>query len=161
MSESALRILLVGIGATLVMDLWALVLRHVYGVSGLDYRMVGRWLGHMLRGRFRHEAIGRAAPVAGEAAIGWLVHYGIGIGFAAGLVAAAGTVWLQAPSLTPALLTGLATVAAPWLVMQPAFGLGIAASRAPDPLQARLRSLVTHLVFGTGLYAAARLTAEF
>jgi hypothetical protein len=46
--------------------------------------------------------------------------------------------------------------------MQPGMGLGIAASRAPDPRAARLRSLTTHAIFGLGLYAAgwaARLTA--
>ena len=40
----------------------------------------------------------------------------------------------------------------PWLVMQPSFGLGIAASKAPKPTQARLKSLMTHTVFGIGLY---------
>lgn len=159
MDEIAMRILAVGIGATLTMDAWALLLRRVYGVSGLDYRMLGRWLGHLAKGRLRHEGIGKSAPVAGEAALGWAAHYAIGIAFAAGLVAVWGGDWLQAPTAAPALLTGLVTVAAPFLVMQPAFGMGIASSRMPNPMQARLRSIVTHLVFGTGLYAAARLAA--
>lgn len=160
MSEVALRIVAVGIGATAVMDAWGLMLRHVYGVSGLDYRLVGRWLGHMARGRFRHDGIGKAAMVPGEAALGWAAHYAIGIGFAAGLVAMQGDHWLRLPTLLPALLTGLVTLAAPWLVMQPAFGMGVAASRMPDPTAARLRSLITHLVFGLGLYAAGRVIAS-
>jgi hypothetical protein len=147
------------VGATLALDVWALMLRHIYGVSGPDYRMVGRWIGHFPQGRFRHDAIGRASPVAGEAVIGWLAHYGIGIAFAGGLVAAWGAGWLQAPTLLPALATGVITVAVPYFVMQPAFGLGLASSRTPNPMAARLRSLVTHLVFGAGLYLAARLTA--
>lgn len=159
MSEFVLRVVAVGVGATLVMDAWALVLRHVYGVAGLDYRMVGRWLGHMAGGRFRHDGIGRAAPVPAEAAIGWAAHYAIGIGFAAGLVVVQGDNWLQAPTVAPALLTGVVTVVAPLLVLQPALGLGVAASRTPAPGAARARSLITHLVFGTGLYVAARLTA--
>jgi hypothetical protein len=36
--------------------------------------------------------------------------------------------------------------------MQPSLGLGIAASKAPRPNQARLKSLATHTVFGAGLY---------
>lgn len=159
MNEIVMRTLAVGIGATVAMDLWALLLRHVYGVSGLDYRMLGRWLGHLAKGRLGHDGIGKAAPVAGEAPLGWAAHYAIGIAFAAGLVAVGGADWLQAPELAPALLTGLVTVAAPFLVMQPAFGMGIASSRTPNPMQARLRSIVTHLVFGTGLYIAARLMA--
>jgi hypothetical protein len=159
MPEIAFRVVAVGVGATLAMDVWALVLRHVYGVSGLDYRMVGRWLGHMARGRFGHDAIGRSAPVPAEAAIGWAAHYAIGVVFAVGLVSVAGTGWLQAPTLAPALITGLVTVAAPFLILQPALGLGVAASRTPAPGTARLRSLITHLVFGLGLYITAHLMA--
>jgi hypothetical protein len=39
--------------------------------------------------------------------------------------------------------------------MQPSLGLGIAASRTANPMQARLKSLGTHAVFGVGLYASA------
>jgi hypothetical protein len=51
-------------------------------------------------------------------------------------------------------MVGIASVAAPLLLMLPAMGLGFAASKAPNPAKARLRSLVTHIVFGVGLYAA-------
>jgi len=159
MAETAFRILLVGVGATLVMDFWGWLLRRVYGVSAPDYRLVGRWIGHMPRGQFRHDGIGRAPAVPAEALIGWAAHYGIGIAFALGLVTAAGTGWLQQPTPVPAVFAGLATVTLPYFVMQPAFGLGIAGARTPDPTAARLRSLITHLVFGTGLYIAARLVA--
>jgi hypothetical protein len=49
----------------------------------------------------------------------------------------------------------LATVLFPFLIMQPSLGLGVAASRTPNPMQARLKSLVTHTVFGIGLYLSA------
>jgi Protein of unknown function (DUF2938) len=39
--------------------------------------------------------------------------------------------------------------------MQPSLGLGVAASRTPNPTQARLKSLMTHSVFGVGLYVCA------
>lgn len=159
MSEVVLRILALGVGATLAMDAWALLLKVVYGVNGLDYAHLGRWLGH-LPGTLMHPAgIGRAAPVRAERVIGWAAHYAIGIVFAAGLVAASGPAWLAAPTMLPALITGLVTLAAPWLVLQPAFGLGIAAARSPNPMAARLRSLITHLIFAAGLYLAARLIA--
>lgn len=161
MFEIALRIATVGAGATLVMDLWGLMLRRVYGVAGLDYRLVGRWIGHLAQGRCNHDGIGRLAPVPAEFLIGWAAHYAIGIVFAGGLVVIAGVGWLQAPTMMPALLTGLITVAAPFLILQPALGLGVAASRTPNPATARMRSLVTHLVFGAGLYVAGRLVAAF
>jgi hypothetical protein len=46
----------------------------------------------------------------------------------------------------------------PLFIMQPALGLGIAASNTPKPWQARLKSLATHTVFGIGLYLCALVT---
>lgn len=148
-------IVFTGIGATAVMDLWCLLRRPLLGVAPPNYGLVGRWVGHMAHGRFRHDAIGKAAPVRGERLLGWSVHYATGVAFAALLVAIAGPAWLQQPAFVPALLVGLGTVAAPFLLMQPGMGAGIAASRTPDPRAARLQSLVTHAVFGAGMYLSA------
>jgi hypothetical protein len=63
--------------------------------------------------------------------------------------------WLARPTLLPALLYGIGTVVFPFFIMQPALGLGFAASRTPKPTQARLKSLATHTVFGVGLYVCA------
>lgn len=82
-SDVLLKLLLIGAGATLLMDLWTLFRRRAFGIPSLDYALVGRWLGHMTHGRFRHASISAAAPVAGERALGWIAHYAIGIAFAA------------------------------------------------------------------------------
>ena len=47
------------------------------------------------------------------------------------------------------------TVVFPFFLMQPSLGLGIAASRTPNPTQARVKSLATHTVFGLGMYGCA------
>ncbi|MEW6642086.1 MAG: DUF2938 domain-containing protein [Pseudomonadota bacterium] len=151
--------LVIGAGATAVMDLWALAQRHLLGIPSLDYRFVGRWLGHMPRGRLAHAAIGRAAPVPGEATLGWAAHYAIGVAFAGVLLVVAGPAWMTQPTLAPALAVGIGSIAAPFLIMQPAFGLGIAASKTPKPWVARLRSLVTHTVFALGLYLSGLVIA--
>ncbi|MCW5117958.1 DUF2938 domain-containing protein [Burkholderia cenocepacia] len=158
-SDVLLKLLLIGAGATLLMDLWTLFRRRAFGIPSLDYALVGRWLGHMTHGRFRHASISTAAPVPGERALGWIAHYTIGIAFAALPVLIAGPTWIDAPTPLPALVAGLASVVAPFFVMQPAFGFGIAASRTPQPGVARRRSLVTHLSYGVGLYLAAYLLA--
>jgi len=149
----------VGAGATAVVDLWAIVRRRLFGTPLPDYGLVGRWIAHMARGRFRHERIGQAAAVPSERSIGWTVHYAIGVMFASVLVAIRGFDWLAHPTLAPALAVGVATVAAPFFLMQPGMGAGIAASRTPRPWAARLQSLVTHAVFGFGLYLAARVAS--
>jgi hypothetical protein len=152
------RIALIGIGATAVMDLWALLLRRL-GVPTLDFALIGRWVGHWPRGVFMHSAIARAAPVQGETALGWLVHYATGVAFSALLAGVCGMQWVRSPTVLPALAIGIATVAAPWLVMQPAMGAGIASSRTPSPSGSRARSLANHAIFGLGLYLAAELLA--
>jgi len=149
-----------GLGATLFMDLVALLRRRLFNVPSLDYRFVGRWLGHMPSGRFRHDSISRAQPVRHERLTGWLFHYLTGVAFAAVLLAGAGERWLYQPTLVPALLVGVLSVAAPWLIMQPARGMGVAASNTPHPRLARLRSLATHLSFGIGLYVTGWLWAQ-
>ncbi|KVK81591.1 hypothetical protein WJ47_28985 [Burkholderia ubonensis] len=156
-ADTLLHLLLIGAGGTLVMDLWALFRRRAFGVPSLDYALVGRWLGHMASGRFRHASIVAAPPVRHERPLGWLAHYAIGIAFAGLPVALAGTQWISAPTLLPALAAGIGSVAAPFFVMQPAFGFGIAAARTPQPSVARRRSLVTHLSYGLGLYVAAQV----
>lgn len=150
---------LIGTGATVVTDLWAIVRKRLLGVPLPDYGLVGRWFGHMvLSRRLRHARISAAPAVRGERLIGWTAHYLIGISFAALLVVSWGSAWIREPTVGPALLVGIGTVAAPFLVMQPGMGAGIAASRTPRPAAARLQSLVTHTVFGLGLYAAGLVT---
>ena len=148
------KLVLIGLGATAVMDGWLIVLKRM-GVKTLDFALVGRWVGHLAHGRVAHAAIAKARPVAGERLMGWTTHYAIGVGFAALLVAVTGVDWLDSPTLAPALAVGVATVAAPLFVMQPAMGAGFAASKTPTPFRNCLRSLANHAVFGLGLYLAA------
>lgn len=142
---------LIGTGATAVMDAWGVARRRLLGAPAPDYGLVGRWLAWMPRGRFRHDRIAATPAVKGERVIGWAAHYATGIAFAGLLVVFQG----PHPTLASALVVGIGTVAAPFLLMQPGMGAGIAASRTPRPGAARLQSLVTHAIFGFGLYAAA------
>ncbi len=156
--ELAAHAVAIGILATAVTDLWLLVLKS-FGVPTLNFALIGRWIGHWRQGVFAHEAIAKAVPVRHELALGWLFHYLTGIGFAALLVAAGGTAWMDKPTLPLPLAIGVGTVAAPWFVMQPAMGAGMASRRTPSPAKNRARSLATHTVFGFGLYVAALLVA--
>ena len=143
-----------GIGATVIMDLWLLLL-SAFGLAKLNFTMIGRWIGHFQHGRFMHPAIGKATAIEGEQMLGWIAHYAVGIAFAALLVLVSGTGWLSRPTFGPALGIGLLTLAAPLLVMQPAMGAGIAFSNTPSPLANCLRSLANHAVFGCGLFLSA------
>ena len=159
LTEGLFHVVLIGIGATAVMDVWLLLLQRL-GVPTLNVSMIGRWVGHWPRGTWKHHAIAKAAPVKGERALGWLVHYATGVAFAALLVGIVGMPWIDSPTWVPAIAVGITTVAAPWFLMQPAMGAGIASSRTPSPAKNRARSLANHTVFGLGLYAAALLVAR-
>jgi len=153
-----LSALIIGMTATLVMDIWSALRQRTFAIAAPNYGLVGRWILHMRHGQFRHDAISRSAPIAGETLVGWLAHYLIGIAFAGLLLVVAGTGWIGHPTARPPILIGLATVAAPFLLMQPGMGAGIAASRTPAPNKARLQSLLNHGVFGVGLYIGGWIT---
>jgi hypothetical protein len=155
--EFVLRATLIGVGATIVMDGWAFLLRR-FGVPSLNLALLGRWIGHLRQGQWTHADIAAASPVRGEMLIGWCVHYSIGIAFAALLLSIFGLNWAREPSLYPALFIGIVTVVAPLLVMQPALGAGIASSKTARPLFNSMKSVVTHAVYGVGLYLAALAT---
>jgi hypothetical protein len=146
--------LVMGAGATFLLDCWAIARKCIFNTPLPNYGLVGRWVAYLPRGRFRHESIAASSAVHGERVIGWTAHYVIGIVFAGLLLGVWGLEWVRHPTIGPALLVGIGTVAAPFLVMQPGMGAGVAASRTPRPGAARLQSLITHTFFGLGLYAA-------
>jgi hypothetical protein len=156
--ELAVRSVLIGTGATLVIDGWAAMLKR-FGVPSLNFALLGRWIGHLPRGHWRHESIARSAPIRGERWLGWGAHYAIGMSFAALLLGTFGLGWAQSPTVAPALLIGMLTVMAPLFILQPALGAGIASSKTSAPVFNTVKSLVTHTVFGVGLFLAARAVA--
>jgi len=157
---SLLGAIVIGIGATAVMDGWAALQKRIFGVPSLDYRLLGRWIGHFPRGRFKHDGIGNAAVVPGEVGYGWTIHYLTGIAFAA-LMLVIWPEWLRHPTLPPALIIGIGSIVAPFFIMQPGLGAGIAACRTPRPWLSRFRSLVAHASFAIGLFVSGLLFARW
>lgn len=148
---------LVGIGATWWMDVYAWFIGKVFKVSSLNVSMLGRWVGHGVRGKFMHRGIEQSLPIHGEAVIGRVAHYLIGIVLAWLLPVIWGTRWLVSPTLFPALIVGIATVVLPLFILQPCFGIGIAARKAAKPWVVRAKSLAAHIVYGIGLFGSAQL----
>lgn len=90
-----LRVALLGIGATLLMDFWRYLLFKSMGVISLDLGLLGRWVGHMFRGRLVHQSISKSQAIPGETLLGWVSHYAIGITFAFLLPIIWGEEWLH------------------------------------------------------------------
>lgn len=147
----------IGLGATLTFDLWGLFLKHAFKIAPSNICLVGRWVRYMPEGTFTHANIASVPRKSAECVFGWMAHYTIGVAFALVFIAIVGGRWFEQPALLPAVAFGVGTVLAPFFIMQPAFGLGIAASKTSNPLQARVRSLMNHTAFGVGLYLFAWL----
>lgn len=159
--EFILRGLIIGVGATLAMDLWALFLRRAFKIASLDFKLLGRWFLYLPKGKWIHAPIMSSPTLPGERPTGWALHYFIGITFSYVLLLGWGLSWAYNPSLGPALLVGLGTTVAPFFILQPGFGLGIAAAKTAQPQVARIKSLLAHAIYGIGLYATALLISKF
>lgn len=146
---------LIGIGATAFMDSIAFAQKHILSQQTLNYAMVGRWLGHMRQGRFIHRPISASEPIRLEGLLGWSAHYLVGMLFALIFFTLVDQNWLITPTLLPAAIFGVLTVLAPFTILQPGMGAGLAARHAPSPNIARAKSLLAHLSFGVGLWVAA------
>ena len=144
--------ILIGIGGTAVMDLWALLRKQLFNIPPTNWAMVGRWIAYIPKGKLIHDHIATSEARPCEHLIGWLAHYLIGISYAAILTVIFGDEWAQSPAVGPALAVGITTVLAPFLIMQPGMGAGIAASRTAKPNATRIHSIINHLIFGLGLY---------
>ena len=155
--ENALRILASGITATVAIDVWATFANRILGWPRTNWAMVGRWIGHMRDGQFTHAAIGSSPPIAHESLLGWVFHYGVGCLYAALYVMYVSVAQMGHPTLLSAVLFGWLTILSPWLLMQPALGLGICASKAPRPALVRLQNLIIHTIFGLTLYYSYRI----
>ncbi|QQS37075.1 MAG: DUF2938 domain-containing protein [Ignavibacteriales bacterium] len=155
-----LKIFAIGIGATLLVDLWSYVL-GLFNIKSLDYRYVGRWILNFPNGKFFHKNIMTTTPIEGEILTGWLAHYSIGVSFAFLLFFLYGKNWLDNPMILPAIIVGTVTVIAPLFIMQPAFGFGIASTNLSNPHFRILKSVITHFVYGNGLFLTALLVKQF
>ena len=83
----------IGLGATLGIDLWALLLRRGFNIPSLSYCLLGRWLLNMPGGTFVHESIAAATRKQHECTMGWVAHYLIGPWFAIAFVSLASSAW--------------------------------------------------------------------
>ncbi|WP_025732585.1 DUF2938 family protein [Carnimonas nigrificans] len=151
--------LVVGCIATLLLDAWALLLQAA-GMGGSNWGAVGQWVKGLGKGEFFHP--GSAAPAVSQQdkAVGWLFHYVVGIIYALLLVVIGGTHFIEAPTWAPIIWVGfvLSTLCG-LLILVPALGGGLLASKTPNQAKSIGLMLAGHAVFSIGLYLGAQLFA--
>lgn len=155
--EIFVKIVAIGIFATIVIDIWAIFSNKILKFPRTSWAMVGRWIGHLPAGKFFHGPVSASPKIKFENVIGWLFHYFIGVTYAAIYVVIFILLLGLGASLLWAWVFGLLTILSPWLIMQPALGLGVCAVKAPNPNMVRLQNFAIHSIFGLALYHGWRV----
>lgn len=152
-----LEILAVGVVATAASDIWQQAQRPVTGIPAANWPVTGRWVLGWREGRLYDPMIGSRTRLTGEATVGWLFHYLIGVIYGGIYLYLAYAVFNTLPTLLNGLIFGLITLAAPFLLMKPALGGGLFGLKAPEPRKGLFLSISAHAVFGAGLYVGELL----
>ena len=159
MSTILISGLVMGLGATIAMDIWALALNRILGIGLPNWGNVGRWVAHLRHGTVFHDNISDAAPVPRETTIGWIFHYVVGLIYGVILALIMGSAWLAAPTFFPAWIFAIITIAGGWCLLHPGMGLGWFLSKTPTPWKNRGMGLLAHTAFGLGLWGTALVLA--
>ena len=158
MDVSWLEILVVGVVANIVTDIYEYLLERGLG-KNRDWHYVGRWVAYLGRGVFRHDDIQDTPSVRRELILGWAFHYLVAIVFAEIYLQILAAILEQPASLWNGLAFGIVTVLAPWLILIPGLGGGFFGASTERPTFVRLASLSVHAVCGIGLYLGALVYA--
>ncbi|EPF77179.1 DUF2938 family protein [Acinetobacter rudis] len=151
MTQLLIQSIIIGILATLFLDVFSYLRKKITQTKPANYAFVGRWVLSWFDGTFKHQNIAQAAAKPGELIVGWGVHYVTGIIFVWCYLMLSSLGFYPVNLLT-SIVYGLLTTLAPFLILQPAFGFGYFAQLTPQPKQARKNSLIAHFVFGLGIY---------
>ncbi|WP_062052868.1 DUF2938 family protein [Aquimarina longa] len=142
------RTFILGIGATFLTDIWAILLR-IFEIKSSGLLIIGNWVSNNL---FNIDASTTQAWI-----IGWTTHYIIGIAFAFIFISIFKNDWFYSPKLPKSLLFGLITVIFPLFIGWPIIGFGVAFSKTPIQFTLVSKAIILHLVYGIGIYLTSIL----
>ena len=157
MSNLYLRNMLIGILATLTMDILTGVSTKLRLIAPLSARLIGRWFAGVGRGQLLHSDIGQVAAIKQEMAIAVTVHYAIGLTLALIYLFVSASLGLASRNPITALGFALCTNIFPGLLMFPAMGYGWFGSHGPADTRLLPSSLITHCFSGVGLWPATSM----
>ena len=146
-----LQILLVGIVACVVFDVWQRIFCWFTAIPPSNWAIVGRWtIGLLTGGQLMVRDLELRPNRRNELGVGWFVHYGIAIGYAAIFMLLIRANILAA-EFADGLFFGMASVAVPWFFFLPCLGKGIMGRLTPNPLLVCAMALMMHSIFGVAI----------
>ena len=148
---------IVGVAATVTMDVLGSLARRADLVAGAKGIWVGRWYLGIARGQFVHSDIAAAPELAGEKRAALVGHYMIGIVLAVVYVVGASLLGVSPGGFLAAIGYGLATCVFPWFLVLPSLGFGAFGLKGPKELRLFTSSVLNHFFYGLGLWWSAKL----
>ena len=134
--------LCLGVGATVIMDIWLLILK-IFKIPTLNFSFLGRWVGWIFQGKLIHQSIAQSPQIQGEYLLGWITHYSVGIIFALSFLVIVGSDWLIHPQFYSALIFGVVTVLIPFLLCNRPWVV-VLLRQNPAPFSELSKSLLNH-----------------
>jgi hypothetical protein len=157
MMNTILLGIVVGVAATVTMDVLGSLARRAGLAAGPGGKLVGRWYLGMAQGHFAHSNIADAPERPGEVRAAMIGHYAIGVVLAVFYLFGAGWLSLSPGGLLVALGYGLVTCVFPWLLVYPSLGYGAFGMKAPAGMKPIVSSVLYHLFYGFGLWWPLKL----
>lgn len=149
--------LFVGIGSTIALDIWVLLVERLTGIPPTNWGVVGRWIAGMPSGHLVLQQSDK--PISDtEKVIGWLFHYLVGIAYAGLILLIFGTAFIQNPQWMPVIVVGLIlSTFAGLAILMPGLGGGFFGRLMPDKLTTYIYLIVAHGVFAIAQYFLSEL----
>jgi len=153
----AIRGIIIGCFATIVMDLWTLTLFFVIG-HPVDWGTIGQIVGYMFQGQFILPDVSHYQQLKYQNAIGWMTHYSVGFVYAGAyeLIVLHGLRYRA--DLFKAIVFSWALMVFPLCVLSPLFGNGFFYMDASSPLYNVLYTISCHTLFGVGLWLGSLIS---
>ena len=146
-----------GVLGTMAMDSLNYLFTRTGTLAKIDVAVIGRMAAGWGRGRFRYRHPGEIEQIANEVLYGYVTHYTIGAVLAVPYVLGWDLLVGGPASPVWALVYGVATTVASWLLVYPSMGLGVCGRRSPEGMRAPLSSLSNHLFYGAGVAVGVAL----
>ena len=144
--------LISGLIATIIFDLFNQSLNYAYNVNKPKWFLLGRYFIGCTRGKYFRKSLETDNEENNELIWGYGIHYLIGIIYGLFYVIF-NFLFFGYPSLLAAYSFGFITVLGAWCFLMPfAYNLGFFASKSDQQFKILAQNLISHFVFGTGLF---------
>lgn len=146
--------LFVGVGSTVILDVFVLLVEKYLKIPGTDWGVVGRWLLGLSHGQLVLKSESTSSTTSFEKLLGWGFHYFVGVSYAALIIIIYGVGFIENPTIVPALIVGLfISTLAGLMILMPGLGLGFMGRLVEGWVAMFAYLFIAHAIFSFGQYS--------